>query len=64
MGEPHIKDRPTSLPELVTVCAWCRRWRDPRTGRYRPAEHPLPPTLRGYTHGICPGCAREVNKQT
>ena len=43
-----------ALP-LLTVCAWCKRVRDPRSGRWiAPAE-----SLGTVTHGICPACQQQ-----
>jgi hypothetical protein len=52
----------SALRGLLPVCAWCKKIRDDEHGgAWMPFEHYLAKrTPTTITHGICPGCARQL----
>lgn len=51
-----------TLEGLLPVCAWCKKIRDDE-GYWQELEaHLLPRTKASFSHGICPGCAKNLHR--
>ena len=49
-----------TLTGLIPICAWCKKVRDETGDWQEPEEYVRRRTKADFTHGICPGCVREV----
>jgi hypothetical protein len=53
----------TAPRELPSVCAWCRRVRDPLDQRWITTALPQPMAGAANTHAICPDCLSAVLRE-
>jgi hypothetical protein len=57
---PKTTDR---LRELPSVCAWCRRVRDPLDNRWVTTDPSRAGSDGGNSYGICPDCHSAVARE-
>lgn len=52
-----------TLKGLLPICAWCRRVRDDENYWRQMEEYVATHTEARFTHGICPQCSTEIEKE-